>query len=346
MTFDPHATAKQRVEALKQFIAELRADSSPILLGPWRSELGFEATYWTPFLAWLAKQVPNFDTRAAVITRGGLARLYKTVASQGYDLYALRSVTGIRRENLFDQKTTSLQKQIRITEWDEKVLADAAVALGLGLVYHTVHPAWMYWVLEPYWNESVGLQYLLGLTDYAPLPKPAKPHAPGLPEKYVAVKFYNRHTLHVLDPEVHTFIKQTVSVLASQTAVVLLNSASVYDDHSDVLCSGPNLFTLPELKPEENLLMQAALLAHATAFVGTYGGMAQLAMRFQIPSVSFWKDEFTGTASAHHYVNWWVSKQQHVPFLTGSIAETWLWSQCTNVPPAITTAPQVSEATA
>jgi hypothetical protein len=323
--FSPKATPAQRQKAVADLIATLKADTKPILLGPWRSEVGFEALYWLPFLRHLAKHVPGFDQRAAVVTRGGLAPLYKAVSSQGFDLYALRTVQELRRENLFDRQQTGKSKQMAPTTWDEDVLADAAHELKIGALYHTVHPAWMYWALEPFWNEAMGLRYLLSLTDFTPLAPPSLPAE--LPPAFVAVKFYARATFPYPHPDVAEFVQRTVTTLASQTQVVLLNSRSEFDDHADIACAGTNVHQLPDdVSPDENLLVQAAVLSKATAFVGTYGGVAQLALRMGVPSVSFYHD-FEGTAHAHLALSSWLSKKASVPFLAGSMADSVLWAQ-------------------
>lgn len=325
MNFSPTATVKARQKAIQSLVAELKADTKPILVGPFRSELGFEVSYWMPFLTWLAKQVPGFDQRASVVTRGGLAPLYGKVAHQGIDLYALRSVTDVRRENLSDHMESSLQKQLRITGWDEDVLDDAADALKLGPLYHTVHPVWMYWGLEPYWSEQVGLRYLLDYADFTPIAKPTIQCE--LPPRYVAVKFYSRKTFPYPHPDVSDFVARTVTTIAKQTPVVLLSSSGEHDDHSDIVCAGPNISTLPpDLSPEQNLYVQASVLAHATAFIGTYGGMAQLALRMGVPSVSFWH-EWHATAHAHLSLSSWLSKMSGTPFLAGSINDSVLWGQ-------------------
>jgi hypothetical protein len=333
MTLDPQASADQRLTAIRQFAETLAKDTAPILCGPFRSELGFEASYWQPMLAWFAASVKGFDQRAVIVTRGGLAPLYASVASRGVDLYALRTVTEVRRENLYDQKKIGLQKQMQVTAWDTRVLEDAARALQLGPVYHTLHPALMYWGLEPYWNESQGMRYLQKLTNYAPIAKPAKfPGSDQLPAEYVAVKFYGRATLPYPDVEVEAFVARTVATVAAQIPVVLLNSSSAYDDHSDLPIHGPNIVTLGTDGPaDQNLLLQASVLAHAKAFVGTYGGMAQLALRLGVPSVSVWKD-FGGTAHAHLSLQSWISKATKVPFAAGSIFETGLWQGIVAVP--------------
>src|SRR5262245_52090486 len=136
---NPKATPAKRQQAVHAHVAELNSNKAPILIGPWRSELGFEAMYWLPFLRFLSSKVHKFAERAAVVTRGGLAPLYKDVAAQGYDLYALRDVKDVRRENLYDHKVRSggkTIKQIQQTEWDEAVLEEAAKALDIKGLYH------------------------------------------------------------------------------------------------------------------------------------------------------------------------------------------------------------------
>lgn len=323
--FSPKATPAQRQKAVAGLVTELKADTKPILIGPWRSELGFESLYWLPFLRHLAKQIPGFDKRAAVVTRGGVAPLYDNVSAQGYDLYSLRSVTDLRRENLHDRQQTGLSKQMKPTDWDEALMADAASALKLGPLYHTIHPAWMYWSLDPFWSEEVGLRYLLSLCDFTPLAK--LPIDGQLPPAYVAVKFYARATFPYPHPDIAEFVTRTVSTLATQTQVIVLNSRNDYDDHGDIAMSGTNVHHLPDdVPPEQNLIVQAAVLSQATAFVGTYGGVAQLALRFGVPSVSFYHN-WEGTAHAHLSLSSFVSKQMHTPFLAGSTADAELWKQ-------------------
>lgn len=332
MTFSPKATHAQRQKAVAGLVAELNADKRPILLGPYRSELGFEASYWLPFLTWLAKRVKGFDQRASVVTRGGLAPLYQAIAHQGFDLYALRSVTEVRRENLRQQAETGLLKQMAVTPFDEGVLDDAADALKVPRPFHVVHPAWMYWALEPFWAEDAGLKYLMSLADYsAPIAKPALHDEAPLPPKFVAVKFYARHTFPYPHPEVGEWVQQTVATIAAQAPVVLLSSSPDYDDHMDVPLTGPNIISLNPGPPEVNLYQQAQVLGKATAFVGTYGGVAQLALRMGIPSLSVYA-QWSGTAHAHFALSSYLSKHTNVPFCCGSLQDSQLWRQVLSVP--------------
>lgn len=345
MTLDPKATPDARIAAVQQQIAALNKDRHPILVGPFSSELGFEAIYWLPFLAWLKAKVTDFETRARVITRGGAGALYTSVAAQGIDLYALRTVTEVRRAALKQQRATGLQKQMAMTAFDQGVIESAAKSYGLHLPYHVVHPSLMYWAFEPYWTELGGLSYLKSLCDFALLPPPNPP--PGvtltLPEKFVAVKFYGRHTFPYPNPEIAEFVKRTVATIAAQVPVIALASSDAYDDHADIPIVGPNIVTIGEtVDPTQNLWVASAILARATAFVGTYGGMAQLALRLGRPSLSFYQT-WEGIGHAHFALNSWLSKTQTVPFLTGNLNDVFLWSQITGLPtphPAVVSDPQ------
>lgn len=340
MTLDPKAVPDARLAYVTQVIKTLNADGAPILCGPFLSELGFEAIYWTPFLASLKAKVKDFEARAIIITRGGAGCLYANVAKQGIDLYGLRTVTDVRRAALKDQRRTGIQKQMAVTPFDEGVIKDAAKAHGARLPYHVVHPSLMYWACAPYWDELAGLQYLKALCAFDTLPLPNLPEPVTLPAKFVAVKFYARHTFPYPNPDIADFVKATVATLAAQVPVVILESADAYDDHSDIPIVGQNIVSLgKDSKPDVNLWLSAAVISKATAFVGTYGGMAQLALRLGRPSVSFYQT-WEGIGHAHFSLNSWLSKAGTVPFLTGSLNDCHLWSQVTGLPaPVVVQAP-------
>ena len=341
-----------RAQLVDWLAMRLSMDRKPIICGPWRSEVGFEALYWRPFLAHLAARVPDFWERAVILTRGGAGNLYgqwreglpSTSDSdvnplakvwgqpRAVDLYSLRSVTEIRRQNLFDASKTGLQKQMHVTPYDRQLIRDAADKAEIRGRYHTVHPSWMYWSLAPFWDEERGLRYLLSLTDYTPLPKPLPPITiDALPSQYVAVKFYGRATWPHPHPETMQFVGDTVATIAKQVPVVVLNAGHEGDEHTDMVIQGPNIFCLPKLPPEVNLGVQLAILGRAQAFIGTYGGVAQAALRMGVPSASFWA-VFGGTAHAHLSLSSWLSKRGNVPFVTGSMADVGMWKQLVLAP--------------
>lgn len=311
------------------YMLRLAASKKPILVGPWRSEVGFEALYWLPFLRWAIARYKLDLSRFVTVTRGGAAILY---GGQSLDLYQLRSVAAVRAENLYDYQVTQQQKQITCTAWDKDVLKEAAAqVIGRGAKYHILHPSWMYWALSPFWDEERGMKHLSAMTDFTPIPKLPVAQIPNLPPKYVAMRWYSRATFQGQHPDVQALISHITSVVAAQSPIVLLNQPHDGDDHTDVLVEHPNIATLPPLPADQNLALQAQVLSHASAFVGTYGGVAQLALRLGVPSVSFYH-QWGGTMSGHLDLSAAVSRQTKVPFLVGSIDDARIWQQMVSLP--------------
>ena len=54
-------------------LAREAAGSRPIIAGPWTSEVGYEALYWLPFLAWAADHYGVRPERMIALSRGGTA---------------------------------------------------------------------------------------------------------------------------------------------------------------------------------------------------------------------------------------------------------------------------------
>ena len=307
---------------VRDHLRTLARSQKPILIGPFRSELGFEVLYWLPFVQWALKTYGIDPNRCLAVSRGGMGVFYP--AKQQSDLYVLRSVDAVRVENQVDYETRKLQKQMDVTDWDRAVLRDAADAAGFR-AYHSLHPWLMYWLFEPVWEERATLRHIHAHTRYEPLPVPNLPEGLTLPEKFVAVRFYERHTLPITHPEVRGILTRTVQNVASTLPVVLLNQPHVFaDDHVDMPFSGDNIFTLPKVNPEQNFILQAGVLARASAFIGTYGGTAQWALRYGKPTLSFYA-QFSGTAQAHRSLSQQLSAAMNVPFEMCDLRASKLW---------------------
>ncbi|MGE0444495.1 MAG: hypothetical protein AB7P99_04650 [Vicinamibacterales bacterium] len=326
--------------AFRAHMRRLALSKRPILVGPYRSELGFEALYWLPFLRKAITRYGINPERLITVTRGGAGVLYGV---KSVDLYSLRTVEQIRLENAYDHERTKLQKQMDVTAWDRTVLKEAAErALGRGTRYHVLHPSWMYRLLSPWWDGQQGPQFLDGWADYQPLPKPNRPPIPGLPQTYVAMKWYDRVTWPCADPRVQSWMSEIVSTVGAQTPIVVLHGTEAADDHADVRIKHPAVFVPPVPDPKDNLAQQLRILAHAQAFIGTYGGLAQTALRLGVPSVSFWR-EFGGTADAHLQLSGALARKTGTPFLSGSIEDGESWRKVIGGIPLVPKAEPIQE---
>lgn len=215
-------------------------------------------------------------------------------------------------------------KQTSATAWDLQVAQESVERqFGKGQRFHLLHPSWMYWLFDPSWTERATLKHVALHADFSDMPVPSLPDGMELPKTFVAVRFYERHTF-TLHPQVMKMAREVVAGIASKYPVVLLNQTTCFDDHSDMPFEGPNIFTLPQLDPSENLLLQAAVIARSQAFVGTYGGVAQWALRYRKPSLSFYT-HFGGTLQAHRTLSHMLSAQMNVPFEVSDIRAMKLW---------------------
>ena len=293
--------------------AYLRRRTTPILVGPFRGEIGFEALYWVPFVRALG--LPR--SRLVTVTRGGAGLWYP--ADQHVELFDLRDPRDLRIENIRQKQQTGLLKQLATTAFDRAVVRDAAAALHLRH-YDVLHPSWMYQTLEPFWIGRQGLAWLTArLLPDGHKPEPlAAIEATGLtlPEAFVAVRFYARSTFPISEVT-NAVVRSTVEHLARERPVVVLNSPLHFDEHLDFpLPEMPNVWQLKDAKiltPQNNLALQSAILSRAVGFVGTYGGLAQLAVQFRKPSLS-WYVDWQGTALAHHHWAQALSLVYKVPY--------------------------------
>ncbi len=292
----------------------------PIFVGPFRGEVGFEALYWIPFLKRLMKSGQIDPARVIPITRGGAAAWYGTPT--GIELYEMRTPQEVRVENRIQHAKYHQLKQTHWTAFDRSVVRDAAETLNLSR-YLTLHPSWMFGRLNAYFESAMSLSALERDAWFEPLTIPAIPEGLTLPEKFVAVRFYLRATFPGHQPLIQ-FAKESIKQIASQTPVVLLNSGVHSDEHQDVQIKGlPNVASLTDLcevTPANNLALQSAVLGRALGFVGTYGGLSQLALRLGKPSVSYYH-EWLGTMIAHKHLADALSLKTGIPCQVHRIGE-------------------------
>ena len=301
--------------ALRFHLYSLRLARSkrPILIGPWRSEVGFEALYWLPFLAWWRNRYQIDPKRLIAIGRGGSGAWYE--AGGIADVYDHLGVQEIRTLTLGTTLKTGSVKQQALAPWESSLCGLVAASLGIAR-YHVLHPSWMYQLLEPWWADRQPLPYVHGYTRYSRLAPPPVPAGLTLPEKFIAARFYARSTFPPGE-DVLLWLQGFVERLSQVQPVVLLHSGLHYDDHADLVkpVKGRVMAVPPEaLAPNTNLATLSAILGRAQAFVGTYGGFQQLALRMGIPSLGFFVD-FQGTAMAHKTLSHVLATASGVPFV-------------------------------
>lgn len=299
------------------FARYLSWSKAPILCGPWRSEVGFEALYWIPFLHAFRMQYQIPNERLIAIGRGGSAAWYGFNGTA--DLYEHLPVETVRALSLQTNERTGSIKQYRREPWERHVCGLTAAALGMDR-YHALSPSWMYRLLHPFWTGQKSQKWLNGKLAHA-VKMPAPKIDPGLraklPERYIAMRWYVRPTWPYRD-DLLIWMRQYTERIAKQIPVVLITSFHA-DDHADVNL-GPlagnvsKLSDFVDMTPLTNLAVQSSVIAHAKAYIGTYGGLSQAAMRWGVPTLALYH-EFGQTAPEHLSLTQHLSLRTGVPFL-------------------------------
>jgi hypothetical protein len=275
---------------IRELVTLLGRSGKPILVGPWLSETGFELLYWIPFLAW-AKAYGNLDPeQMVVISRGGAAPWYSHITTQYEDVLGYFAPDEFRQKN--DERIRAQhgrQKHLDVSRFDREIIDRVTEKRGLRGA-QLLHPSEMYRLFEHFWFQRAPVTLIEAFTHFAALPEGRPwPQRAELPARYVAAKFYGNSALPDT-PENRAFIHATLSELAQDIDVVLLNTADRFDDHDDFPASlKGRVHTIEHLmRPEDNLAVQTEVIRHATAFVGTYGGFSYLAPLLGVDTLSFY----------------------------------------------------------
>lgn len=258
-----------------------------LVVGPWISEVGFEALYWVPFLHWVRTAFHLDPGRVVAVSRGGVGAWYEGVASQYVEIWDQIDPAEFARRNALRGVT----KQYEPSELDAEILDAVARRLG-SRDFDVLHPGLMYRLFTLYWSGQKAMGFLdahLRFTRAAA----QQIIDPGLlPREYVAVKLYAARSLPDT-PEMRRQLRALVGRIAAQLPVVLLDTGLVLeDDHADYAfeSGGQVLSARPWMTPRDNLGVQTQIVAGAKAFVGTCGSVAWLAPRLGVDTSALFVD--------------------------------------------------------
>lgn len=265
---------------LSERLARLATSSRPIMLGPWTGEVGFELLYWIPMLTWAVKRRRLPRERLIAVSRGGPALWYEHLTSNYQDVL-----------DVVPPEVFRARARLKQTSWsaiDAQVLRH--VRRGVGQRVDLLHPRLMYDLFIPLWRQGGSFADTKAFARFPQFttPPPATWQR-ELPERYVAVKFYGSGQFPD-SPENRQFADRMIQRLAEHTDVVVLTAGAQLDEHTDVQGSARSrVHGIDHLvTPSTNLDVQTRIIAHARAFVGSYGGFSYLAPFYGVPSVSFY----------------------------------------------------------
>ena len=273
------------------FRAASAGRDTPILVGPWVSEVGFELLYWIPLLRKRFARLGVDPQRVVAVSRGGAARWYEGIAERYVDLFDLVSVDEFLHGNEARESSNGEKKQFAPSRFERELIHRVQNHLGLQRC-PLLHPSAMYRYFRSFWLGLRGEAHVLEACDFSPLPaRYPPPSGLSLPENYVAAKFYFSDCFPRSEANLR-FVEDLLTRLAEQSAVVLLNTGLALDDHRD---SGPlrhpNIVDASQLMtPSTNLDLQSALVARSRGLVATYGGFSYLGPLLGVPAMGIYSE--------------------------------------------------------
>jgi hypothetical protein len=287
--------ARVRAARVERALARLASGTDIIVAGPWLGEVGFELLYWVPFLAWFAERFSVSPDRLLIVSRGGTASWYTPFASGYREIFDYLSPQDFRRWHDRRIAANGEQKQTRVLAFEHDLLRDLTVD-----VHHRamLHPSTMYGLFNPFWWGHVDESWVHRYTRYRRLPPP-ECHRELVPdEPYVAVKFYFNDCFAATDQN-RALVRQVLERLVAAGPVVSLTTTLNLDDHGGLDLRALGVRSLPaHLNARDNLGVQCALVAGASAFAGTYGGFSYLAPFYGVPATAYY-GEAAGFSPRH-----------------------------------------------
>ena len=289
--FDDHVLVPYRAERrVKRTLASEADRPGPLIVGPWTSEVGYEALYWLPFLAWAADRYGVAAERVVALSRGGTDLWYRGIAGSYVEIFDLVEPSEFATQSAARRERGD-QKQMGMSEFDRELVRLAAERLGVreAAVWH---PGLMYRLFRAFWYGDRSLEFLLRHTDFRALRTLRDEASVTLPDEYIAVKFYTGPALPESDAN-RAVLFDLVQRLAARLPVVMLDTAWSIDEHHDYAFEGlRNVTTLrPSLEPKTNLGVQTRVIAGARQFVGTCGGLAWLAPMLGVDTLAVYEDD-------------------------------------------------------
>ena len=280
---DEHRLAEERLSVRA---TRWSRGTSPIVVGPWTGEVGFELLYWIPFVRWVTTKFKLAPERLVIVSRGGAAAWYGDVAQRSVDILSFVSPDEFRAE------AAQLRlKQRDVSAFDRRLVRQALRHCGLKRAAW-LHPTLMYGLFNPYWKRQVTSTRIDAFAAHRLVPSSADvPLPPGLPDDYVAARFYFSRCFPET-PANRTFVREALERLAESHHVVLLNTDMQLDDHAEFALPSSERIHLvsSQIRPDTNLRSQTAIIRRSKAFVGTYGGFSYLAPLCGVNSLAFYSE--------------------------------------------------------
>jgi hypothetical protein len=290
--------ARVQAVGIERDLDAIARGTHTIVAGPWLGEVGFELLYWVPFLRWFTERYQVDPARMLVVSRGGTSSWYSPFAAGYREIFDYLSPAEFRQRHHERVAANGEQKQTRILAFEHNLLQQFTPDVRNRAM---LHPATMYRLFRPFWWGHVDESWVHRFTRYQRFKAPDRAGSDAgesvhdgrsIPQDrpYVALKFYFNDCFPATDTDL-AFVRQMMQACAERGPVVSLTTGLNIDDHGGAHAPDSRISeALRDVDPRSNLLVQSAVVAGASRFVGTYGGFSYLAPFYGVPSTAYYAD--------------------------------------------------------
>lgn len=252
-----------------------------VWFGPFVGEVGYELSYWIPWIRKFCSDLKLGESRIGIVTRGG-AHVWYPDHAQSLELFHELSADEFR-------KIQSAEYPIKLRRLEKQLIKQLGISR-----FHIAHPREMHAAISEFRGNYCGIDTLDDYFRFAGLSKTtiAKRverlvgfEEVRTPTRYGSVRLY---TNSLIGDE--TAVRQAwrlIALAAKEFNLVDAGVKSRLDDHIAVVPEGETIERpLADCPLSLNLAMQTLVILRSSFLVSTYGGSSYIGLLLGIPTLA------------------------------------------------------------
>lgn len=274
-------------------VAQAWRSDQPLVFGPFFSDVDFELLCWRPFIAWMRQRFGPRTSQIVAVSRGRVNHWYAGLVSEYIDVCDLLPFERFQTRNQERIRDTGSKKQTVISDLDRELLD--AVGRRLGTAETTVvHPSVLYRVFLKIWRGVVPTTWLGQHAHYECFQ--GLPDGRSSADPYVVAGFWFNASFGDKSRN-RSVVNDLLVQLSRRIPVVVLERAG-FPRVDGSLADGGQIRMVAVDQTERECSELAAVIAGASAFIGTFGGPSLMAPFYNVPT-SLVTGEDVGLRSLH-----------------------------------------------
>lgn len=276
-------------------VAQAWRSDRPIVLGPYLSDVGSELLYWRPFVAWMHERFGARTAPVVAVSRGRVDDWYADIATSYVDVSDLMTFDRFQELNRERIRETGSWKQKVMTDLDRTLLDQLGDRLG-GVEPEVLHPSLIFRVCSRIWNGTTPHSWLSEHATYDRFQPLASNELPPS-EPYVAASFWFSSCF--TDTRAHRHLMHLALTELSRRLPVVVVDVGGFPGVPESLEATGSIRVVPGPDQSAGQLGEhSRLIAGASAYVGTFGNISQLAPFYRVPTLTLYDEE--GALFLHH----------------------------------------------